>query len=84
MDLADEAYVYFNPHTIEHKKLSAISTDQVKEAFGGKNLQVYTDSKALTDMLKKKTWSHKNLLLMSSGNFDGVDFKTLAGECRRG
>jgi UDP-N-acetylmuramate: L-alanyl-gamma-D-glutamyl-meso-diaminopimelate ligase len=74
MALADEAFVYFNPHTIEHKKLKPISEDQVKRAFGGNNIKVYTDSKELLNDLLKMDFNTKNLLMMSSGNFDGIDF----------
>ncbi|MDP1746275.1 MAG: peptidoglycan synthetase, partial [Bacteroidota bacterium] len=71
------AFVYFNPHTIEHKKLKPITEDQVKQAFGGNNIKVYTDSKELLSDLLKMNFSTKNLLMMSSGNFDGIDFKDL-------
>ncbi|MFY9309996.1 MAG: Mur ligase family protein [Bacteroidia bacterium] len=77
MALADEAFVYFNPHTIEHKKLKPITEAQVKQAFGGNNIKVYTDSKELLNDLLKKDFTTKNLLMMSSGNFDGIDFKEL-------
>ena len=77
MSLADEAIVYFNPHTIEHKKLKAITEEQVKNAFGGNNVKVYTDSKVLLADLLKMNFENKNLLMMSSGNFDGIDFKDL-------
>lgn len=77
MSLADEAIVYFNPHTIEHKKLKAITEEQVKNAFGGKNVKVYTDSKILLQDLLNMNFQNKNLLMMSSGNFDGIDFKDL-------
>jgi len=77
MALADEAIVYFNPHTIAHKKLKPITEAQVKSAFGGNNISVYTDSKALLDYLLSKDFKNKNLLMMSSGNFDGVDFNDL-------
>ena len=80
MDTADEAYVYFNPHTIAHKKLPPISEEQVKEAFARKDLQVFTDSEKLVGELKTKSWENANLLLMTSGNFDGVDFNALAKE----
>ncbi len=80
MEEADEALVYFNPHTIEHKKLAAISTEQVREAFGTSNVVVYTDSKLLMNDLRAKSWNKKNLLLMTSGNFDGVDFVELADQ----
>ena len=51
MELADEAIVYFNPHTIEHKKLKPISIEQVKNAFGGNNLEVIIDSKIIQEKL---------------------------------
>jgi len=78
MENADEAYVYFNPHTIEHKKLKPISIEQVSKAFGGNNIKVFTDSAELKQLLQKESWSNKNLLMMTSGNFDGIDFKELA------
>lgn len=78
MDAADEAYVYFNPHTIAHKKLPPITEAQVKEAFGRDDLKVSTDSTKLVAGLKEKKWNNSVLLLMSSGNFDGVDFQKLA------
>lgn len=77
MALADEAFVYFNPHTIEHKKLKPITEDQVKSAFGGTNIKVYTNSQHLLHDLLLKDFTSKNLLMMSSGNFDGIDFKEL-------
>ena len=75
---ADEAIVYFNPHTIEHKKLDPISEDQVREAFGGGNLKVFTDSTELTEYLKTLSHEKQAYLMMTSGNFDGVDFDALA------
>lgn len=75
MSAADQAFVYFNPHTIEHKRLDPISTEQVKDAFGGDNLQVFTDSDLLFSELEKINWESKNLLIMSSGNFSGKNVK---------
>jgi len=75
MAAADQAFVYFNPHTIEHKRLDPISTEQVKDAFGGDNLQVFTDSDLLFSELEKINWESKNLLIMSSGNFSGKNVK---------
>ncbi|MEZ4800575.1 MAG: Mur ligase family protein [Flavobacteriales bacterium] len=78
MAAADKAFVYFNPHTIEHKKLPPISVEQVENAFGSENVEVFTDSKSLVERLEQTEWNHKNLLMMTSGNFDGVDFVELA------
>lgn len=80
MEAADEAIVYFNPHTIEHKKLQPISDEQVAKAFATDNIRVFTDSKTLVNHLRSQEWQNANLLLMTSGNFDGVDFVKLADE----
>jgi UDP-N-acetylmuramate: L-alanyl-gamma-D-glutamyl-meso-diaminopimelate ligase len=81
---ADEAIVYFNPHTIAHKKLKEITPDQILNAFGnGKNLQVYTDVNLLKHHLLQTNTHHTNILMMSSGTFDGLDFKALAEQIYR-
>ena len=80
VDGADVGIVYFNPHTIEHKKLKAITIEQVHAAFANKNLLVMTESKQVLDYIKAQDWKSKNLLMMSSGNFDGVDFAKLGKE----
>ena len=73
MQDADLAFVYFNPHTIEHKKLKPVTPVQVKNSFGKGNIKVFTDSKLMLDELKNMDWDNKVLLMMSSGNFDGVN-----------
>ena len=80
MDAADLAIVYFNPHTIEHKKLEPITEQQVAEAFDSPNLLVSINSDELFDFLKELNWQNANLLLMTSGNFSGKNLKELAGE----
>ena len=47
MAQADIAYVYFNPKVIEHKKLTPITKEAVRDAFGTKNVEVFTESAAL-------------------------------------
>lgn len=80
MDSADEAIVYFNPHTIEHKKLKPISEQQVKDSFGRNSLKVFMDSKMISQFILEQNWKNQNLLMMSSGTFDGMDFKRLGEE----
>ncbi len=80
MDLADIAIVYFSRHAIEHKKLKMISPEDVKRGFARKDLLVFTDSQELQDYLKSIDYSDKNLLIMTSGNLDGVDLKSFAQE----
>ena len=78
MDSPDIALVYYNPHTIEHKMLKAISKEDVKNAFKRDDLLVFTDSVELKTYLLNIDYSDKNLLLMSSGNFDGINLKEFA------
>jgi UDP-N-acetylmuramate: L-alanyl-gamma-D-glutamyl-meso-diaminopimelate ligase len=80
MNLADEAVVYFNPHTIAHKKLKPITKEQVSKCFNRPDLVVFTDSDDLLTYLKNKRYRNSVLLMMSSGNFDGLDFSKLAVE----
>ena len=83
MIAADEAIVYFNPMTIAHKKLKAISAAQVLAAFGGENVKVFTEAEELVVYLKNKNWKESNLLMMSSGNFNGMDLQKFAKEIIR-
>jgi UDP-N-acetylmuramate: L-alanyl-gamma-D-glutamyl-meso-diaminopimelate ligase len=78
MNQADEAIVYFNPHTIAHKKLKEITVDQVHSAFNRPYLRVFTESSKVTEFLQSRKWNNSVLLMMTSGNFDGVDFNQLA------
>ncbi|MFY9153456.1 MAG: Mur ligase family protein [Prolixibacteraceae bacterium] len=80
MDAADLAIVYFNPHTIEHKKLEPITEQHVADAFDSPNLVVSTNSDELFEFLKELNWQNANLLLMTSGNFSGKNLKELAAE----
>jgi UDP-N-acetylmuramate: L-alanyl-gamma-D-glutamyl-meso-diaminopimelate ligase len=82
MDLADVAVVYFNPHTIEHKKLKPISVDQVKQAFNRSDLQVFTESQEVKEFVLAQHYKNANLLMMSSGTFDGIDMKVLATQLK--
>ena len=77
MSAADTAYVYFNKDTIRHKRLDDFSKNDVYNAFGSSNVKVFTSSKDLEKELYSKKWLNSNLLMMSSGNFDGLDFKEL-------
>jgi UDP-N-acetylmuramate: L-alanyl-gamma-D-glutamyl-meso-diaminopimelate ligase len=78
MAVADEAWVYFSPHTIEHKQLDPITEQEVAQAFGGENLKVSTNSDDLFQWLSDKDWNDTNLLIMTSGNFSGKNIKEFA------
>lgn len=77
---ADVAFVYYNPEVIKHKRLKEINSEDVKTAFGGDNLTVFTDSKELQSKLREFEYENSALLLMTSGNFSGVNLKEFAKE----
>lgn len=80
MDKADYPVVYFNPHAIAHKKLVPITKQQVKEGFANERLLVFDDSHEMQDYLRSLEWNNKNLLMMSSGNYDGLNIKEFSAQ----
>lgn len=80
MEQADVAFVYYNPEVIQHKRLKDIEPEQVKKAFGGNNLEVFTDSAALQTKLRSLNYDNTALLFMTSGNFSGVQLIDFAEE----
>ncbi len=73
MDEADVAMVYYSPAAVQHKKLPPIHPEMIFNAFQRDNLQVFNDSQLLQNTLLERDWHHSVLLLMSSGNFDGIN-----------
>ena len=78
MNNADVKIVYFNPHTVELKKLPELMPEEVKQFFNDDTLQVINNSTQLAKLLKTLKNVNTNFLLMSSGNFDNLDFTILA------
>ena len=81
---ADIAYVYFNPKVIEHKRLTPITSEEVRGAFGTKNVEVFTESEALQEKLKSLDYQNTALLMMSSGTFDGIKVNEFAKQLLHG
>ena len=75
---ADQPIVYYNPHAIQLKRLPEIHPEQVREAFNHPDLKVYTDAGRLFNDLMEFNWRNANLLMMSSGDFGGMDVLALA------
>ncbi len=78
MEKADIAYVYFNPKVIEHKHLRSITPEEVRLAFGTKNVTVFTDVVSLQQALERIDFNNKVLLMMTSGTYDGMNIKEFA------
>lgn len=71
---ADLAVVYYNPQTVALKGLKTMSEQELQVAFNRKDLKVFTESDALERFITQSP-NNSNLLLMSSGNFGGIDWK---------
>jgi UDP-N-acetylmuramate: L-alanyl-gamma-D-glutamyl-meso-diaminopimelate ligase len=80
LDKASSAFVYFNPHALELKKLAPLSKEKVKESFGNDNLKVFDNSLELFSEMRMLKLNSPVYLIMSSGDFDGCDINKLAGE----
>jgi UDP-N-acetylmuramate: L-alanyl-gamma-D-glutamyl-meso-diaminopimelate ligase len=81
MNMADVACVYFNPHTLANKKLPPLSAQKVKDNFNNPDLIVFDDSTTLATFVEQEAGNTKkqlSVLMMSSGNFDGIMFDELA------
>ncbi len=75
MKNADEAIVFYSAHALEIKKMPPIPEELVRASFGRDDLLVYTRKDNLVDYIINQKWGNKNLLMMSSGDFGGLDFK---------
>jgi len=75
---ANYPVVYYNPKTLENKRLSPISKQDIRDAFGSPHIKVFTSINELREWLLEQDWSHKNLIFMSSGTFDNLEIDNLA------
>jgi UDP-N-acetylmuramate: L-alanyl-gamma-D-glutamyl-meso-diaminopimelate ligase len=80
MDEADVAMVYYDPEIIEQKRLKQFEPEQVKTSFGKADLQVFTNKNDLEKALKSLDYKNSALLLMSSGNFSGLNVNDIVNE----
>ena len=83
MKMADEALVYYSPDVVKHKKLEPISKELVAEGFGG-NVIVMNETEEVLQFIRSKKWNNAVLLMMSSGNFDGINYEALGEELSNG
>lgn len=77
LEAADSAYVYFNPEVVKHKQLPELSVEFVQTCFHTNPL-VFTRSEDLLKAVEADLNTPGNLLIMTSGNFDGQNMKQFA------
>ena len=74
LDAADVAVVFYSPHAVEIKKLDSVSEQQIADAFQREDLIIYTNPEDFKNYLFSQKFDNKALLLMSSGNYGGLNF----------
>ncbi|MBT8299632.1 MAG: peptidoglycan synthetase [Maribacter sp.] len=77
LNAADEAVVFFLPESVKIKKLKEVTPEQITRAFERNDLKIYTDANTFKDFVFGQDYKHSVLLLMSSGNYGGLDLKAL-------
>jgi UDP-N-acetylmuramate: L-alanyl-gamma-D-glutamyl-meso-diaminopimelate ligase len=75
---ADLPVVFYSRHAIELKKLPPISHNDIREGFNLHHLEIFTQASDLKDFLLQQDFSNTNLLMMTSGNFGGLDLNVLS------
>ncbi|WP_242085711.1 UDP-N-acetylmuramate--L-alanine ligase [Aestuariivivens sediminis] len=79
LDAADIAVVFYSPHAVEIKNLEKITKTQIATAFEREDLIIYTHPEDFKSYLCTQDFHNKTLLLMSSGNYGGLDFDEIKG-----
>ncbi|WP_350287145.1 Mur ligase family protein [uncultured Croceitalea sp.] len=79
LNAADEAIVFYLPESVAIKKLKEVTPDQIAEAFQRKDLQIFTDSASFKSFIETQEYQNTTLLLMSSGNYGGLNFDDVKG-----
>ena len=74
---SDIAIVFFSKEAILHKGLTPITEEQIKSSFNKENLLVFSDCEKLKIHLQSINLENKNLLMMSSGNFNKLDLNEI-------
>lgn len=74
LDKADKAVVFYSPHAVKIKQLEEVTKEQIANAFQRDDLIIYTNPAEFKEFLFSENLDDKVVLLMSSGNYGGLDF----------
>ncbi len=77
MENADKGVVFYSSHALELKRMPELDKEKVKQGFAKDNLVVINKKEELKQFLQKENFSNSNLLLMSSGDYEGLDILNL-------
>jgi len=79
LDAADVAVVFYSPDAVKIKQLEEVTAEQIGIAFNRKDLIIYTNPVAFKEYLFHLKYDTEGvaLLLMSSGNYGGLNFNEI-------
>jgi UDP-N-acetylmuramate: L-alanyl-gamma-D-glutamyl-meso-diaminopimelate ligase len=72
MEKADVKAVLYSEHTLKMKNMPMLSKEEIGNGFGD-DVVVFNDANELKEFIKSHFTKHENLVMMSSGTFDGMD-----------
>ena len=74
LDFADVAVVFYSPDAVKIKQLEDVTYEQIASAFNKKDLIIFTNPIDIKAYLFGLNLENSALLLMSSGNYGGLNF----------
>ncbi|MFN4028012.1 MAG: UDP-N-acetylmuramate--L-alanine ligase [Flavobacterium sp.] len=74
LNAADVAVVFYSPDAVKIKQLEEVTYDQIAQSFKRNDLIIYTNPVEFKDFLFSYDLNNTALLLMSSGNYGGLNF----------
>ena len=74
LDAADVAVVFYSPDAVKIKQLEEITYEQIEQSFQRDDLIIYTNPTDFKAYLFNQNFDNSALLLMSSGNYGGLNF----------
>ena len=79
LEYADVAVVFYSPDAVKIKQLDEVTYEQIAQSFNRKDLIIYTNPAEFKTFLFNKNFENAALLLMSSGNYGGLNFEEVKG-----
>jgi UDP-N-acetylmuramate: L-alanyl-gamma-D-glutamyl-meso-diaminopimelate ligase len=74
LNAADVAVVFYSPDAVKIKQLEEVTYEQIAQSFKRNDLIIYTNPTEFKDFLFSYDLNNTALLLMSSGNYGGLNF----------
>jgi UDP-N-acetylmuramate: L-alanyl-gamma-D-glutamyl-meso-diaminopimelate ligase len=74
LDAADVAVVFYSPDAVKIKQLEEVTYEQIAQSFQREDLIIYTNPADFKNFLFSQNYDNSALLLMSSGNYGGLNF----------